>query len=270
MLSLFYQPVPALSIPTAILFSQIPFIIPSFGQCWKQGAVAARFAMRRPLPERMGRGAGFALAQALQSDTKIGMLYKKSNGKGLSAMTKTYKTGMIAAAILYMIVGLVLIIWPEAARAVICYVLGAALLIYGLYRIAAYFFRELPMQLQFGVAIGVACVVAGLLLLFKAGFVVTVFGVIIGAILIVDAIFRLQNALDIRRMGGRHFTPLLICALVMLVFGVVLLFNPFAAVITATIIGGVVLLLDGCLTLWSVIESSKLVSADAEAPVRVK
>ncbi len=180
-------------------------------------------------------------------------------------MTKKFKNIMIAVATLYIIIGLVLILWPEASRAVICYVLGAALLLYGIYRVAAYFFRDLPMQLQFGMAIGIACVVSGLLLLFKADFVVTVFGVIVGLILIADGIFRLQNALDIRRMGGRHFTPLLICALVVLVFGVVLLFNPFAAVITATIIGGVSLLIDGVLTLWSILEASKLVG-DASGP----
>ena len=186
-------------------------------------------------------------------------------------MTKKYRSIMIALAIVYIIAGLILIIWPEASRAVICYVLGAALLIYGVYRIVAYFIKDLPMQLQFGVAIGAACIVAGLLLMFKAGFVITVFGVIVGLILIADGVFRLQNALDIRRMGGRGFAPLLICALVMLVFGVVLLFNPFTAVITATIIGGVSLLVDGALTLWSVIETSRLVEdSSTSAPPRVK
>lgn len=186
-------------------------------------------------------------------------------------MTKKYKTTMIAVAILYLVAGLVLIIWPDAARAVICYVLGAALLAYGLYRIAAYFFSSLPMQLQFGVAIGAACLLGGLLLLLRADFVVTVFGVIVGVVLIVDSVCRLQTALDIRRMGGRYFLPLLICALIVLVFGVVLLFNPFAAIITATIIGGVSLVIDGVLTLWSVIEAGKLVTpAEPEAPSRVK
>lgn len=188
-------------------------------------------------------------------------------------MTKKSRTIMIVAAVLYIVAGLVLIIWPEAARAVICYVLGAALVVYGVYRIAAYFIRELPMQLQFGVAIGAACTVAGLLLLFKADFVVTVFGVIVGVVLIFDAVIRLQNALDIRRMGGRFFLPLLLCALIVLVLGVVLLFNPFAAVITATIIGGVSLVIDGILTCWSVVEASKLVNAAASAepaPSRVK
>ena len=176
-------------------------------------------------------------------------------------MTKKYRSIMIVCAILYIIAGLVLIIWPEASRQAICYLLGAALLLYGIYWVVVYFVRTLPLQLQFGVAIGVACIVAGLVLLFKADFVVTVFGVIVGVILIIDGVFRLQNALDIRRMGGTHFSTLLICALVMLVLGIVLLFNPFTAVITATIIGGVALLIDGILTLWSVIETNRIVKA---------
>lgn len=189
-------------------------------------------------------------------------------------MTKKYKSIMIAAAILYIALGLVLIIWPEAARSAICYVLGTALAVYGVYRIVAYFVRALPMQLQFGVAIGIASLLAGLLLIFKADFIVTVFGVIIGIILLVDGVIRLQNALDVRRMGGTHFFPLILCALVVLLCGAVLLFNPFTVVLTATIIGGVALVLDGCLTIWSIVEANKLVAGngnDAEATVsRVK
>lgn len=210
----------------------------------------------------------------LQNPAKIDMLIAvvraSHRQKGaVTTMSKKLKGVMLAIAILYLVLGLLLILWPEAARAVICYVLGAALVVYGVYRIVAYFVRTLPLQLQFGVAIGIASLLAGLLLLFKANFVVTVFGVVIGLLLIADGVFRLQNALDIRRMGGRYFLPLMLGALFVLVLGVVLLFNPFTAVITATIIGGVSLVIDGVLTLWSVVEASRLTAPASQPAARV-
>ena len=187
-------------------------------------------------------------------------------------MSKTFKTTMIAIAVLYIVIGLILIVWPEQSRLVICYVLGAAALLYGIYRILAYFSREnLEAVMQFSVAIGVACALAGVILLFRADFVAAAFGVIIGLSLVVDSVLRLQTALDIRRLGGAHWMPVLICALAMLVLGAVLLFNPFAAVLTATIVGGVSLVIDGVLTLWSVVETNKILQAAAGQPVsRVK
>ncbi len=185
-------------------------------------------------------------------------------------MQKNFKTTMIILAILYVILGAVLIIWPETARNAICYTLGALLVLFGVYRIMAYFIVELPLQMQFGVAVGIACILAGLLLLFKADAVVAVFGVVIGVTLIVDSILRMQTALDIRRIGGGHWAPVLICAATMLALGILLLFNPFKAVITATIIGGVALVVEGCLTIWSIIEVSKLIQGAQSVPGRVK
>lgn len=191
--------------------------------------------------------------------------------KEVSFMQKSFKTTMIVLAILYVIIGAVLIIWPETARNIICYTLGALLVLFGVYRIMAYFIAELPLQMQFGVAIGIACILAGLLLLFKADAVVALFGVVVGVTLIVDSVLRLQTALDIRRIGGNHWAPVFICALTMLALGVLLLFNPFKAVITATIIGGVALVIEGALTIWSIIEVSKQIkTATAATESRVK
>lgn len=185
-------------------------------------------------------------------------------------MQKNFKTTMIILAILYIVIGAVLIIWPERARNVICYALGALLVLFGVYRIIAYFIVDLPLQMQFGVAIGLASILAGLLLLFKADAVVAVFGVVVGVTLIVDSVLRMQTALDIRRIGGGHWAPVFICAITMLALGVLLLFNPFKAVITATIIGGVALVIEGALTIWSILEVSKLIQSAGTVPSRVK
>ena len=176
-------------------------------------------------------------------------------------MQKSFKVPMIVLAIIYIVVGAVLIIWPEPARHIICYALGALLVLFGVYRIMAYFIADLPLQMQFGVAIGIASILGGLLLLFKADAIVAGFGIFVGVALIVDSILRLQTALDIRRIGGGHWAPVFLCALTMLALGVLLLFNPFKAVVTATIIGGVALVVEGALTIWSLVEVNQQIKA---------
>jgi uncharacterized membrane protein HdeD (DUF308 family) len=172
-------------------------------------------------------------------------------------MTKPFQKAMLITSVVYLVIGLILIIWPDAARQIIIYAIGAAALLYGGFRIVDFFVRKehLSGTVQLGVALGIACVLAGLFLIFKVNLVVTLLAAIIGVSVIVDSVLRLQIALNLRHGGGQYWAILLASALVTLGFGILLLFNPFTAVKVATIVGGVLLLLDGGLTLWGVLQS---------------
>ncbi|MEN6417439.1 MAG: DUF308 domain-containing protein [Clostridiaceae bacterium] len=175
-------------------------------------------------------------------------------------MTNPFQKIMMATSIVYMVLGLILIIWPDQARQIICYLLGAAALLYGLYRIIDYFARKQHSEggVQIGVALGIACVVLGLFLLFKANTVVAVLAGVIGVAVVIDSILRLQIALNLRRVTAAGWLALFITALVTLVFGILLLFNPFNAVKVATIVAGAALLVDGAFTLWGLIKTRSI------------
>ena len=171
-------------------------------------------------------------------------------------MTKPFQKAMLITSIVYLIVGLVLIIWPDAARQIIIYANGAAALVYGGYRIIDFFARKehLSGTIQLGVALGIGCLLVGLFLIFKVDLIVTLLAAVIGVAVIIDSVLRLQIALNLRHVGGQYWLVLLITALVTLGFGILLLFNPFTAVKVATIIAGVLLLIDGGFTLWGLLQ----------------
>jgi len=173
-------------------------------------------------------------------------------------MTKPFQKTMLITSVVYLAIGLILIIWPDAARQIIIYAIGAAALLYGGYRIVDFFVRKehLSGTVQLGVALGIACILTGLFLIFKVDLVVALLAAIIGVAVIIDSVLRLQIALNLRQTGGQYWAVLLITSLVTLGLGILLLFNPFTVVKVATIIGGVLLLLDGGFTLWSVLQSS--------------
>lgn len=172
-------------------------------------------------------------------------------------MTRTFQKTMLITSIVFIVIGLLLIIWPDAARQIIIYAIGAAALLYGGFRIVDFFVRKehLSGSIQIGVALGIACMLLGLFLVLKANVVVTLLASIIGVVLIVDSVLRLQVALNLRHSGIRNWLILLITAFVTLAFGILLLFNPFVAIKVATIIAGVSLLIDGIATLWGVLQS---------------
>ncbi len=175
-------------------------------------------------------------------------------------MKNPFQKVMFISSIVYIFLGLLLILWPDQARQIVCYLLGAAALVYGVYRIIDFFARKQQEAggVQFGVALGIALAVIGLFLLFKADAVVAVLAAIIGVAIIIDSILRLQIALNLRRFSGGGWLPLFITALVTLIFGILLLFNPFDAVRVATIIAGIALIIDGAFTLWSLLQTKKV------------
>jgi len=173
---------------------------------------------------------------------------------GGETMSNPFQKALTAGSVVYIVVGLMLILWPDQARFVVCYALGAAALLYGAYRVVRYFAGGGDSG-RFGVALGIACAVLGLFLLFKANVVVSALAAVIGGAVIVESVIRLQLALDIRRGGGSIWLALCISALAMLAFGVVLLFNPITVVRAATIVAGVALALDGLLTLWGILQT---------------
>ncbi|NLI55124.1 MAG: hypothetical protein GX417_12520 [Clostridiales bacterium] len=173
-------------------------------------------------------------------------------------MSKSFQKAMLITSIAYMAIGLLLIIWPDPARQIIIYAIGAAALLYGGYRIVDFFLRKEHLDgVQIGVALGIACVLLGLFLIFKANVVVALLAAIIGVALIVDSILRLQIALNLRHAGVKNWLVLLVTALVTLGFGILLLFNPFTAIKVATILAGVGLLVDGGFTLWSILQTER-------------
>lgn len=172
-------------------------------------------------------------------------------------MTKTFQKAMLITSIVYIVIGLILVIWPDAARQIIIYAIGAAALLYGGFRIVDFFVRKehLSGTIQLGVALGIACMLLGLFLIFKVDLVVSLLAAVIGVAVIVDSVLRLQIALNLRHIGGRYWAVLLVTSLVTLGLGILLLFNPFTVIKVATIVGGVLLIIDGGFTLWSVLQS---------------
>ncbi len=174
-------------------------------------------------------------------------------------MKKPLQKTLLVTSAVYIVIGLLLIIWPDVARQIVIYAIGAAALLYGGYRIVDFFMRKehLSGTVQIGVALGIACVLLGLFLVVKANTVVALLAAIIGVAVIVDSVLRLQIALNFRHAGLKNWLVLLITSLVTLAFGILLLFNPFTAVKVATVIAGISLLVDGAFTLWGVLQADR-------------
>ena len=114
---------------------------------------------------------------------------------------KRYRNWAIGLSAGMALLGLVLILWPETSAITVCWLLGALCLALGVCQIARYCrLGALGVLFRFDLGGGILGVLAGLLLLHPAG-ALMVLPVIGGFYILVEGVFTLQAAVELRRFG---------------------------------------------------------------------
>jgi len=172
-------------------------------------------------------------------------------------MSKIFRNSMILTAVLLLLLGLTLIIWPLASQRLICYLVGAVCLIYGISRIVKTWRASRDLGFESSYLSGILVCLIGLLFLIKADALIAIFGTLIGIALTADSLVKLQVALQMKKFSNPRWHIHTICAAVLLVLGLVLLFDPFAGTSAIAIVSGIALVIDAAMNIWSVIEMRK-------------
>lgn len=152
--------------------------------------------------------------------------------------TGTLKWGVIISSVIYIILGVVLIAFPTTSMDVLCYIGGGAAIAIGIFFTISYFFRN-PETSYFrdDLVIGVLAIMSGLVLVFKTDMVQTLVPILFGVFVTISGCRKLQDSVDLKRMGVEKWWVLLIVALVNIGLGVLLFFEPFAAELLLILIG---------------------------------
>lgn len=152
----------------------------------------------------------------------------------------------ILRSILAVILGVLLIMWPEIAITYLVIAVGIFFIIPGLYSIVTYIFRDKEMNAysSFFPVIGAGSLLFGIWLVAMPNFFVGIFMYILGALLILAGIQQISMLVKVRKWSkvpfGYYIMPLII-----LIIGVMILFYPFQAATNTFIIFGVAILIYG-------------------------
>lgn len=100
---------------------------------------------------------------------------------GYIETVKAGKNGYIVMSILFMILGICLIIWPDCSMAVFCTAVGIMLIAYGCIKIIGYFSRDFYcLAFQFDLAFGVLMAAVGVIIIVRRNLVVNlIFGILV-------------------------------------------------------------------------------------------
>ncbi|MCI7041881.1 MAG: DUF308 domain-containing protein [Lachnospiraceae bacterium] len=164
---------------------------------------------------------------------------------------KNLKANYTLSAIICVVIGVVLIIWPGTSTQVVCMVLGGMLMIYGIVQIILYLFaRERTLYLQGMLILGIVFSVVGAWILLKPETIIAAVPIIMGIIIIMHGLHNAIQAIDLKKMDYENWWVALLFGILTIVLGVVLVCNPFGAVEIVVRVIGAFLIYDGISDMW--------------------
>ena len=150
----------------------------------------------------------------------------------------------LAISILFVIIGLFLFIKPDATISIISYIVGGFLLLVGLVNIYKYFTSENKLNVfSFNLAYGVLLIIGGIFLIIDTTIFAKVFNVILGIWIIINSVTKFQYGIILKRADSKDWTYTFLVSILMFLWGITLLINPFKSALTITQIIGVFIII---------------------------
>lgn len=173
---------------------------------------------------------------------------------------KKLKWTFIGISLAMMILGLCLVIWPYISAKVLCCLFGVLILITGIVRIVCYTRRGVSTFFHYyEFPLGLLDILLAVFFFSRSQHVILVLPIVIGIMIMIDSIFKLQMAIDLKRLGLRKWWSMLLLSILSILFSFLLILDPFEGSMTLMIFIGLSLIVDSIQSLCSVIYASKYI-----------
>lgn len=164
----------------------------------------------------------------------------------MGTFVEEMKKNYFISAILTIALGAVLVIWPDWSGRILCYLLGAALILMGgIQLIVCIRAERIGFYSKFSMLMNIILILLGVWVCIRPDTVLSLVPVIIGIVMLIHGCMDLQFTMDIKHAGSGKWWIALIFALVTLTLGVFLVMHPFLAFEITMLIIGIGLLYDG-------------------------
>lgn len=147
---------------------------------------------------------------------------------------KNMKWNMIVSSIFSIILGAVLMVFPDTSLYVIVNIIAIAFAVGGIASIIRYFTYDLRVSLyRNDFLAGVISLTIGLLLFINPGVIVALVPFVLAIFIMISGFIKLQDGIDAYRMGYKNSFIYIVLAVLSLIAGLIVMFNLFE---TATLL----------------------------------
>ncbi len=160
--------------------------------------------------------------------------------------TKGIRLEMLISAVMYIIAGAILLLFPETTARTICYMIAIVIMAIGFIKIITYLVRGLEQNMyKNDLVVGLICFVLGFIFIFKVKLIISIIPILLGILVLISGFSKLQSSLDVKRMKNGNWMYFLIIALINIGLGLLCIFSPFKIAKTMIRLIGLAMIFSG-------------------------
>ena len=164
----------------------------------------------------------------------------------MKRILKEMKWDALLTGALYIVLGVVALAIPETMEKVLGYMVGAILIVSGAVSMISYLLRDAHQNYYHNDFFhGLLEIAAGVLVLVKMDFITAMVPFLLGVLVLVSGCSKLQDVIDMKRLEYGNWIVMLVFAAINVVFGILLMCNPFESGILLFKLLGVGLIFSG-------------------------
>ncbi|HJC15302.1 MAG TPA: DUF308 domain-containing protein [Candidatus Fusicatenibacter intestinigallinarum] len=156
------------------------------------------------------------------------------------------RNNFLLTAIVSVLIGLVLVLFPVRTTFMICNIAGILLIVCGIINIIRYVTSKgEAFFIRYDLVVGVILCLAGLFVITQSHLIISFIPTIVGIVLLINGIINLKKAFHLKQAGLQRWWVDLAIAAVITLLGLLIWLRPFDAVATTNIFIGICLILNG-------------------------
>lgn len=170
------------------------------------------------------------------------------------------KVGYIVSALALIVLGLMVLLYPQVSMRTFGMILGILMLVFGAVKLVGYFCKDLyRLAFQHDLLGGILLIVLGAALLVRPEAAVEFFCVVFGILTLCDGLLKLRIATNARKFGIRPWWLIIAEGVLSAILGALVIFRPGSGAQALMILFGLTLLCEGLLNLSVALTTVKII-----------
>ena len=157
---------------------------------------------------------------------------------------KKYEKQSILISVLLIIISIFLIAKPETVLSTVVTIFGVIFIVEGFINIISYIVEDSEIRaFSNELILGILLAISGVIILCNKGIFISMIPIMAGIWIIMKGIMKFQLAINLKSALSDKWGWILVSAIIMFLFGVIIVANPFTALFTMTRFIGIMLLI---------------------------
>ena len=154
--------------------------------------------------------------------------------------------------IVYFVLGLLMIILPGTVNDIINYIIGGLIILFGIDYIVRYLGNnKVTTYSKYSLTVGIVPIICGVFLICNPEVLLSIIPFVAGMIILMDAFEKMKHAIDLKKLSCDEWWIDLVVSIIFIVFGLVVIINPFGAAKLLIRILGIFFLVDCFIDVWT-------------------